>query len=113
MNDEDLREQLNSAPVPPPVGGHEATRERLMDRVRQTFPVDAPAPSVTKSVWWHSRTTAGAGAALLMAGLAAAAFFLWSAPQQDRLPDDAALFQLYDQHQFHHDSHFAETSEAG
>ncbi len=108
MNDDELREQLNEAPLPPPVGGHDATRERLMNRVRQTFPVTHPAP---KSIWWHSRTTAGA--ALIMAGLAAAAFFLWPAPPAEHLPDDAAIFQLYDQHQSSHDSHFAEAPEAG
>jgi len=111
MNDDELREQLSDAPVPPPVGGHEATRERLMDQVRQTFPADSPMPRAPKPIWLHSRTTAGA--ALVMAGLARARFFLWSPPPVENLPVYAAIFQLYDQHQSTPDSHFAEAPEAG
>ena len=105
MKDEDLQLQLQEAPLPEPIGGLDAARERVMGRVRHQFPANAPLRR--RSLWRPFGATALAGAIALVI------FLTWPEPraEADPLPSEAQMRQLYDQHETHHAKHFREAEQ--
>ena len=107
MNDEEIRTALAEAPVPEPVGGHDAARERALGKVRHRFPTTerlAPRRSLLRPLI----------ASALMAGAAAALFLAWPEPpaEAEPLPSESQMVQLYDQHETHLAAHLhAESGE--
>jgi hypothetical protein len=100
MNDEEIRQKLAEAPLPEPVGGHDAARERAMGKVRHQFPTpEKPAPrrSVLRSLI----------ASGLAVGAAVVVFLAWPEPpaEADPLPSESQMAQFYDQHETHLASH--------
>lgn len=104
MNDDDLKKTLNEAPVPEPIGGHAATQERLMGRVRHQYPADAPLPSSPAPLWRRSLVATGA---LSVLGLAI--FLAWPErpAEAEPLPTEAQMHQFYDQHEEHSQAHLS------
>lgn len=105
MKDEDLQKTLQEAPLPPPIGGLDVARERVMGRVRHRFPAEAPPRS--RSLWRPLGATGLAGAIALVI------FLTWPEPraEADPLPSEAQMRQLYDQHETHHAEHVREAEQ--
>lgn len=101
IHEHELPQKLREAPLPEPVGGLDAARERAMGRVRHRFPADtARAPH------WR-RYRAPLGATLAVAGAALAFLLLQPGGAPDELPSAAQIQQLYDQHEQHQSTYFA------
>jgi hypothetical protein len=109
-SDDEIRHLLQNTTVPEPVGGHETARERVMGKVRHTFPVGSPTPNVTSAPKRISHLGGSLSAGAVIAGLALAIFFAW--PQQstkaEELPSEAQMQQFYDQHETNHIAHLQE-----
>ena len=104
MKEEDLQKALKEAPIPEPIGGLDAARERVMGRVRHQFPVDAPLKIHRHSLWRPLGATALAGVIALVV------FLVWpeQSAEADPLPSEAQMQQFYDQHETHHTKHLQE-----
>jgi hypothetical protein len=111
-SDDELRQVLQSAEVPTPVGGHDTARERVMGRVRHEFPTNSALPTNSTHASLQNKRAPRflpfLGAGVTVAGLAFALFLFW-APQDiegDDLPTDVQMQQFYDQHETHSVAHF-------
>jgi hypothetical protein len=111
-NDEEqvaIRHLLQNAPVPEPIGGHDATRERVMGKVRHKFPPESAVPKRGSFLF----RSLGAGA--IIAGIGLVVFFAMPAPsaEADELPTNTQMQQFYDQHETNHTAHFQEAKMLG
>lgn len=100
MTEEHLKEQLKAAPLPEPVGGYDAARERALARVRHH-----PKPRLR---WGYSGLVRPLGATALVAGLALVAVFMWPEPpaSADTLPNESQMAQFYDHHEANQAAYF-------
>ncbi|MCX6368923.1 MAG: hypothetical protein NTX57_19755 [Armatimonadetes bacterium] len=104
MKDEDLQKTLKEAPIPEPIGGQDAARERVMGRVRHQFPPDEPLKAHRRSLWRPLGATALAGVIALVV------FLVWpeQSAEADPLPSEAQMQQFYDRHETNHTEHLQE-----
>ena len=114
MTDERLRQALRDGKIPEPVGGHDATRERLLGRVRHQFPPDG-APKKRRTVRRNPSFVRSMGAGLALAAMALTAVVFWpqdSPPADDSLPSDTQMRQFYDAHELHSAQQFGSGSQS-
>jgi hypothetical protein len=111
-SDDEIRQTLQNASTPEPIGGHEATRERVMGKVRHQFPVgsDAKHSSSNPISRFIRPLIRPVSAGAVVAGLALVVFFAWpqESTEADMLPSDTQMQQFYDQHEINHIAHFQE-----
>jgi hypothetical protein len=107
--DEEIRNILQNAALPEPIGGNEAARERVMGKIRHTFP---PKTVVPKRIFSRSGVWRSLGAGAIVAGLGLAIFLAMPEPsaEADELPTDIQMRQFYDQHEANHTAHFQEAT---
>ncbi|MBB6052871.1 hypothetical protein [Armatimonas rosea] len=100
MKTDSPEQSLRAAPVPEPIGGLETARERMMGRVRHTYPVGTSLP---RRILWRP-----IGATALASVVAITLFLVWPEPsaEADPLPTEAQMQKFYDQHEVHHAEHF-------
>jgi hypothetical protein len=106
--DDEIRAALQQTPLPEPIGGHHAARERVMGRVRHRYPVPEPKTS-------RRSLLKPLAASAALAAVAFTVLISWPEPaaEADTLPDDVQMRQLYDQHEAHFAAHLrGETQDA-
>lgn len=100
MKDDSLSTVLREAPIPEPIGGYEAARERVLGKVRH-----APRRKVKTRLPWLVRPL---GATALVAGVVLVCVLAWPEPRAsaDTLPDDSQMEQFYDHHEANRAAYF-------